>query len=76
MIRSNRWNKAFSAVIAGTAFFLWGCQVMVPVKQDVLKEARDKMFESAEKYWKRGEFHEETIEKKLDFAPLEYLLRK
>ena len=49
------WKKAVPALIAGTAFFIAGCQAIIPVKKAVVKDVPAEQFALAEKYWQREE---------------------
>jgi ABC-type branched-subunit amino acid transport system substrate-binding protein len=51
-----RWKKAVPVLIAGMAFFISGCQTIVPVKKRVVEDAPAEQFALAEKFRQRGEF--------------------
>ncbi|MBW1797213.1 MAG: penicillin-binding protein activator, partial [Deltaproteobacteria bacterium] len=55
------WKKAVPALIAGTAFFIAGCQAIVPVKRAVVKDVPAEQFALAEKY-RQGEELDRALE--------------
>ncbi len=51
-----RWKKAVPVLIVGMAFFISGCQAIVPVKKGVKEDAPGEQFALAEKFRQMGEF--------------------
>jgi branched-chain amino acid transport system substrate-binding protein len=51
-----RWKKAVPVLIVGMAFFISGCQAIVPVKKGVVEHEPAEQFALAEKFRQRGEF--------------------
>jgi len=49
------WKKAVPVLIVGMAFFISGCQAIVPVKKAVVKDAPAEQFALADEFRQRGE---------------------
>jgi len=49
-----RWKKAVPVLIMGMAFFISGCQAIIPVKKGVVEDASAEQFALAEKFRQRG----------------------
>jgi branched-chain amino acid transport system substrate-binding protein len=56
LIKYFRWKKAVPVLIVGMAFFISGCQAIVPVKKGVVEHEPAEQFALAEKFRQRGEF--------------------
>jgi len=53
------WKKAIPAVMAGIAFFLTGCQIIVPVKEKLRAEgSAAALHQTAEEYFKAEQYQE------------------
>ena len=51
-----QWKKAIPVLIAGIAFFISGCQAIIPVKKEIVEDELAEQLALAEKFRKSGEF--------------------